>query len=174
MHQESPEFLTTFRDVATTAATIFGTLAQLGRPAPSSPPPPPADEAQGPASGHAHEPGPAPDVCMLCGESSSRVVTTATARICEDCINESTRELILAQQRDAARPLVSAVCQRLSELAELAGDAIDGDGLRTLPILDEALERLTSEFRARSGPFSELLSQCLRTLTPPPGRSAAG
>ena len=63
-------------------------------------------------------------------------------------------ELVHQQQRDAATVWVNAVGQRLTDLLVLAHGAAEGDGLRTLPILDLALEQLVVQFRDRSVLFS--------------------
>lgn len=156
--QNHVEFLTTLHHVATTAATIFGTLAQrhddprstTARPAAeSSPPPAPEDE---PVTTEAQA---SPDRCVLCGATSDgHMVTVTHARICESCIQASARELLLKHERDTSRALAHRVCQRLGTLADLAGEAIERDGLQTLPILDDLLSSLATQFSERRGPFA--------------------
>lgn len=139
------QLLTTLRDVATSAATIFGTLAghqeATATPQPPPTPPPPSRDED-------------PDRCVLCGSSTRCIVAAMKNRICEACIHASAMELAHQQQRDAATVWVNAVGQRLTEILVLAHRAIEGDGLRTLPILDLALEQLVSQFRDRGGLFS--------------------
>lgn len=157
--QDHSQLLTTLRDVATSAATIFGTLAghqeatATPRP-PSTPTPPSRDAGAEWVSAAEKDPEPAPDRCVLCGSSARCIVAALKNRICEACINAAAMELMHQQQRDAAAVWVNAVGQRLTELLVLAHRAIEGDGLRTLPILDLALEQLVLQFRDRSGLFS--------------------
>ena len=157
--QDHTQLLMTLRDVATSAATIFGALA--GQPEARTPPPP---TAAPPPSGANHDadwisaevrdPEPPPDRCVLCGSSARCIVAAMKARICEPCLHASALELVLQQQRDAANTWVGAIGERLADLRDLAGAAVDGDGLRTLPNLDLALEQLVIQYRDRSGLFS--------------------
>lgn len=157
--QDHSQLLTTLRDVATSAATIFGTLAghqeatATPRP-PSAPPPPSRDEDTDWVSAAGKDPEPSPDRCVLCGSSTRCIIAAMKNRICEACIHASAMELVHQQQRDAAAVWVNAVGQRLTDLLVLAHRAVEGDGLRTLPVLDLALEQLVSQFRDRSGLFS--------------------
>ena len=64
------------------------------------------------------------------------------------------RENASSQQWAPARKLADSINDRLFEIAELAHNAIQEDGLRTLPLLDALLERLHDEFRDRTGPFA--------------------
>ncbi len=64
------------------------------------------------------------------------------------------RERTAQQQWAPARKLADSINDRLFEIAELAHNAIQEDGLRTLPLLDALLERLHDEFRDRTGPFA--------------------
>ena len=59
-----------------------------------------------------------------------------------------------SQQWAPARKLADSINDRLFEIAELAHNAIQEDGLRTLPLLDALIERLHDEFRDRTGPFA--------------------
>lgn len=157
--QDHSQLLTTLRDVATSAATIFGTLAghqeatATSQP-PSAPPPPSRDEDADWISAAVKDPEPPPDRCVLCGCPARCIVTATKARICEPCIHASAKELVHQQQRDAATVWVNAVGQRLTDLLVLTHGAVEGDGLRTLPILDLALEQLVVQFRDRSVLFS--------------------
>lgn len=156
--QDHSQLLTTLRDVATSAATIFGALAghQEARatPQPPSAPPPSRDEDADWIAAAVKDPEPPSDRCVLCGCPARCIVTAAKARICEACIHASAVELVRQQQRDAADAWVNAVGLRLTNLLDLAHSAVDGDGLRTLPILDLALEQLVVQFRDRNGLFS--------------------
>ncbi len=157
--QDHSQLLTTLRDVATSAATIFGALAgqetRATSQSPSAPPPPPSrDENADWISAAVKDPEPPSDRCVLCGSPARCIVTAAKARICEPCIHASTIELLHQQQRDAAGAWVNAVGLRLADLLDLANGAVEGDGLRTLPILDLALEQLVIQYRDRNGLFS--------------------
>ncbi len=69
-------------------------------------------------------------------------------------VGTSRRENASLQQWAPARKLADSINDRLFEIAELAHNAIQEDGLRTLPLLDALLERLHDEFRDRTGPFA--------------------
>ncbi len=156
--QDHSQLLTTLRDVATSAATIFGALAgqQEATATPQSPsaPPPSRDEDTDWISAAVKDPEPPPDCCVLCGSSARCIIAAMKNRICEPCIHASAAELVYQQQRDAATVWVDAIGQRLTDLLVLAHGAVDGDGLRTLPILDLALEQLVVQYRDRIGLFS--------------------
>ena len=149
------QLLTTLRDVATSAATIFGVLAaqQEATATPSAPPPPSRDEDDDGISAVMKDPKPSPDYCVLCG-SSARIEVAMNHRICESCIHASALELVYQQQRDAATVWVNSIGQRLTDLLVLAQGAVKSDGQRTLPILDLALDRLAHEYSNRLGLFS--------------------
>lgn len=156
--QDHSQLLTTLRDVATSAATIFGALAgqQEATAAPRSPsaPPPSRDEDADWVSAAVKDPEPPPDCCVLCGSSARCIVAAMKSRICEPCIHASAAELVYQQQRDAVTVWVNSISQRLTDLLVLAQGAVEGDGQRTLPILDLALERLAHEYSQRLGLFS--------------------
>jgi len=157
--QDHSQLLTTLRDVATSAATIFGVLAgqqeaKATPQSPSAPPPPSRDEDADWISAAVKDPEPPPDCCVLCGSSARCIVAAMKNRICEPCIHASAAELVYQQQRDAATVWVDAVGQRLTDLLVLAHGTVEGDGLRTLPILNLALEQLVIQYRDRSGLFS--------------------
>jgi hypothetical protein len=67
-------------------------------------------------------------------------------RLAETTRRTSAREVALFQQWMSAREHTDSITERLFEIAELASAAIEGDGLRTLPILEALLERLRDEF----------------------------
>lgn len=157
--QDHSQLLTTLRDVATSAATIFGALAgqqeaTAAPRSPSAPPPPSRDEDADWVSAAVKDPEPPPDCCVLCGSSARCIVAAMKSRICEPCIHASAAELVYQQQRDAVTVWVNSIGQRLTDLLVLAQGAVEGDGQRTLPILDLALERLAHEYSQRLGLFS--------------------
>ena len=75
-------------------------------------------------------------------------------RLAETTRRTSAREVALFQRWMSAREHTDSITEHLFELAELASAAIEGDGLRTLPILEAVLERLRDEFSSRTGPFA--------------------
>lgn len=155
--QDHSQLLTTLRDVATSAATIFGALAgqqeaTAAPRSPSAPPPPSRDEDADWVSAAVKDPE--PPCCVLCGSSARCIVAAMKSRICEPCIHASAAELVYQQQRDAVTVWVNSIGQRLTDLLVLAQGAVEGDGQRTLPILDLALERLAHEYSQRLGLFS--------------------
>ena len=157
--QDHSQLLTTLRDVATSAATIFNTLAgqqetRTTSESPSAPPPPSRDEDADWISAAAKDPEPSPDCCVLCGISARCIVVAMNNRICEPCIRASSLELVYQQQRDAATVWVNSIGQRLTDLLALAQGAVKSDGQRTLPILDLALDQLAHEYSNRLGLFS--------------------
>jgi len=110
--QDHSQLLTTLRDVATSAATIFGALAgqQEATATPQSPsaPPPSRDEDADWIPAAVKDPEPPPDCCVLCGSSARCIVSAMNNRICEPCIHASAAELVYRQQRDLGLLVLAA------------------------------------------------------------------
>ena len=172
MRQAHPELLTTLRDVAATAVTLLDTFAQIRRertaqqpPAAPSPTPHVDDEDPTEASARqadlddapdprptAADPADPPDTARR--EPEMTPMEAVHQRLAETTRRTSAREVALFQRWMSAREHTDSITEHLFELAEMASAAIEGDGLRTLPILEAVLERLRDEFGSRTGPFA--------------------
>jgi hypothetical protein len=172
MRQAQPELLTTLRDVAATAVTLLDTFAQIRRertaqqpPAAPSPTPHVDDEDPTEASARqadlddapdprptAADPADPPDTARR--EPEMTPMEAVHQRLAETTRRTSAREVALFQRWMSAREHTDSITEHLFELAEMASAAIEGDGLRTLPILEAVLERLRDEFGSRTGPFA--------------------
>ena len=168
MRQAHPELLTTLRDVAATAVTLLDTFAQIRRertaqqpPAAPSPTPHVDDEEPTDASAReadlddapdprptAADPADPPDTARR--EPERTPMEAVHQRLAETTRRTSAREVALFQRWMSAREHTDSITEHLFELAEMASAAIEGDGLRTLPML----ERLRDEFGSRTGPFA--------------------
>jgi hypothetical protein len=162
MRQAHPELLTTLRDVAATAVTLLDTFAQIRRerttptpPADASPAPPddPDDRPDAPTDLD-DTPDPWPATPSRPMDVDKLIDDVLRQQLFEDNVRSLAREKLLVQQRAAAREQAASIHQRLLEIADLVSAAIEGDGLRTLPILEAVLERLRDEFSGRTGPFA--------------------
>ena len=180
MRQAHPELLTTLRDVAATAVTLLDTFAQIRRertaqepPAAPSPTPHVDDEEPTDASARQADLDDAPDprptaadpadppetahsilLTTLRREPEMTPMEAVHQRLAETTRRTSAREVALFQRWMSAREHTDSITEYLFELAEMASAAIEGDGLRTLPILEAVLERLRDEFGSRTGPFA--------------------
>jgi len=175
MRQESPKLLTTLRDVAATAVTLLDAFVQIRRERTAPSPGPHMDDeptsAASSSNPHADEvptdapsvdhDEPSPDERRDIDEvlqAKIRKVMSADEPVHHRPVDPPSasfaREQKFVQQRAAALTSTASIHWRLCEIAELASAAIEGDGTRTLPILDAILERLGDEFRARTGPFA--------------------
>ncbi len=173
MRPDHPELLTTLRDVAATAVTLLDAFAQIRRertapPATSSAPPQadPDDPTAAPvtqvdlddapdASPTAAADPPDTDPPIFFHRTSERTPMEAVyQRLVGTSHRTGARENAILQQWAFARELTNSINDRLFEIAELAHNAIQEDGLRTLPILDALIERIHDEFRDRTGPFA--------------------
>jgi hypothetical protein len=180
MRQAHPELLTTLRDVAATAVTLLDTF----RPDPAradgtatarrnpSPSPHVDDEYPTDASSRQADLDDAPDPRPTAADPADPPETARREpemtpmeavhqRLAETTRRTSAREVALFQRWMSAREHTDSITEHLFELAELASAAIEGDGLRTLPILEAVLERLRDEFGSRTGPSpSRTSSSC--------------
>ncbi len=171
MRQDHPELLTTLRDVAATAVTLLDAFAQIRRertapPAASSPTPqadpddptPQVDlDDVPPTTAPPVDPPDTADPIFLTALLRKPEMTRTEAvqqRLVDTSRRTSAREDALLQRWASARELAESINDRLLEIAELASAAVEGDGLRTLPLLDGLLERLHDEFLDRTGPFA--------------------
>lgn len=172
MRQNHTDLLTTLRDVAATAVTMLDTFAQIQRERTAQQPPAPVPtqhvdeddpiDASAPQADLDDAPNPRPTAADP-PESAHAIFLTTLRREPEitpmeaahrRLVGNSRRENASLQQWAPARKLADSINDRLFEIAELAHNAIQEDGLRTLPLLDALLERLHDEFRDRTGPFA--------------------
>jgi hypothetical protein len=167
MRQDHPELLTTLRDVAATAVTLLDTFAQIRRERTAQQPPPhPRRRLAGPTrrpTDASARRRPTSTTRRIRGRPRpTRPIRPPTQSSMDEpgddahggLTSNSWKPTPLARPRTVAP---SAVGPRTRaggfdppaplEIAELASAAIEGDGLRTLPILDALLERLRDEFR---------------------------
>jgi hypothetical protein len=176
MRQDHPELLTTLRDVAATAVTIIDTFAQIRRERTAQQPPAPSPtqhiddddptDASAPQADLDDAPNPRPTAADPPDppETAHAIFLTTLRREPEMTRMEAAHRRLVgpirrmdpreSQQWAPARKLADSINDRLFEIAELAHNAIQEDGLRTLPILDALIERLHDEFRDRTGPFA--------------------
>jgi len=179
MRQDHPDLLTTLRDVAATAVTFLDTFAQIRRERTAQQPPAPSPtphvddddptDASAPQGDLDDAPNPRPTAADRADRADrpdlAHAIFLATLpRAPEMTRMEAAHRRLVgpirrtdpreSQQWAPARKLADSINDRLFAIAELAHNAIQEDGLRTLPILDALIERLHDEFRDRTGPFA--------------------
>ena len=161
MRPDHPELLTTLRDVAATAVTLLDAFAQIKRER-AAPPPPTAAASPAPQDDLDDPPDAPADLDDALDPWPSAVRPRDAAQVLSEAVRQQlfesslrsiTREQLLLQQRAAAREQTASIHRCLVEIADMASAAIEGDGARTLPLLNALLDRLRDDFRDQYGPF---------------------
>lgn len=161
MRPDHPELLTTLRDVAATAVTLLDAFAQIKReraapPPPTAASPGPQEDLDDPPDAPADlddAPDPWPATPVRPRDAAQFLSEAVRQQLFESSLRSITREQLLLQQRAAAREQTASIHRCLVEIADMASDAIEGDGARTLPLLNALLDRLRDDFRDQYGPF---------------------
>ena len=169
MRPDQPELLTTLRDVAATAVTLLDAFAQIRRertapPAASATPPQAApddpadlDDAPDVSPTAAADPPDTDPPISLHRKPERTPMEDVYQRLVGTSRRTVAREEAIYKRWALARELTDSINDRLFEIAELAHNAIEDDGHRTLPILDALIQRLHDQFRDRSGPFADVV-----------------
>lgn len=161
MRPDHPELLTTLRDVAATAVTLLDAFAQIKReraapPPPTAASPGPQEDLDDPPDAPADlddAPDPWPATPVRPRDAAQFLSEAVRQQLFESSLRSITREQLLLQQRAAAREQTASIHRCLVEIADMASAAIEGDGARTLPLLNALLDRLRDDFRDQYGPF---------------------